>query len=351
MCLINGYAPTDAGYAVDQYVNFAMGGDGQLFTSVGDLLKWHDYLYGNAGDKVGVPSITDLMLTPGSLASGDTLDYAFGLFLEDFRGLKEIQHHGSWGGFRTYLTRFPEASTSIAVLCNRADASPWAAGHKMATMMLADQMATANETTEASVTSKNDLVVDTALLESYTGRYEVGQLAIIYTIARDGNNLTLKQDDDPVSLQTVNDSTFVSQSAGLRFNFHRDASGQVERATLTADSDSLLRTSFNAGAKSNLRRLLPWSPSAEHLAAYVGRYYSPQLEAAYMIQVKGNGLLLKHPRRDDTWIEPKESHVFTGDYPFMSVRFEKNENNRVMGFHVLAGGTQAVRFEKQALKE
>lgn len=339
-----GYAPSNAGYEIAQYVNFAMGGDGQLFTTVGDLLRWHDYLYSDAGDAAGVPSITDLLHTPGRLASGDSLDYALGLFVEDFRGLKEIRHHGVWGGFRAYLTRFPEASVSIAVLCNRADVSPWAAGHEIVAMMLADQVTPA---TASSDNNENSIVVDVGLLDAYSGRYEVENMGIVLTFAREGSILTITQDDDPVRLQTVNDSTFASNAAGFMIIFHRDTDGAVEHGTLKVEPDNLLRLLLNAGSDNILRRLVPWSPSAENLASYAGTYYSPQMETSYMIVAEDGGLLLKHRRRDDMRVEPKEENAFSGDFPFMSVTFERDENNRVMGFHVMAGGTQDVRFEKQ----
>jgi CubicO group peptidase (beta-lactamase class C family) len=344
-----GYAPSENGYEVSQYVNFAMGGDGQLFTTVGDLLRWHEYLYGDAADAAQVPSITDLMLTPGKLASGDELAYGLGLFLEDFRGLEEIHHHGVWGGFRAYVTRFPKASVSIAVLCNRADASPWLVGHEIAAMVLEDRMTPPSVPAEGPDTGKHGVDVDTDLLDAYAGRYEVEHLGVVFTFARDGSRLTLEQDTDAdlLALQAVDDVTFVSDTAGFMIHFERGADGAVTRATLEASSKSRLRLLYNAGPEHTLRRLLPWSPSAERLAAYAGRYRSAQLETSYTVVVDDAALLLRHRRRGDTRVDPREKDLFGGTFPFTSVMFDRDESDRITGFRVFSGGSQDIRFEKQ----
>jgi hypothetical protein len=69
------------------------------------------------------------------------LDYAFGLFVDSYRGLRRVQHGGSWGGYRAQLTRFPEARTSIIVLANLAVVPVDEYVAAVADVVLADRLA------------------------------------------------------------------------------------------------------------------------------------------------------------------------------------------------------------------
>src|SRR5712692_4355198 len=81
-----------------------------LLTTVADLLRWNENFRG--------PEL-DAMKTPMTLANGQKLDYGFGLFI----GEGEIFHGGATAGWRAHLTRRVKDDVSIALLCNRGDAS------------------------------------------------------------------------------------------------------------------------------------------------------------------------------------------------------------------------------------
>ena len=85
--------------------------------TVVDLFRWDQNFYQN---RLGQSrqGLIDRMLTPGTLNDGSELDYAFGLGLSEYRGLRMISHGGGFKGFRSELIRFPEQSFSVAVLCN-----------------------------------------------------------------------------------------------------------------------------------------------------------------------------------------------------------------------------------------
>ena len=71
-----GYAPDEhGGYRMVHNYAFATAGDGQLYTTVGDLLRWSDALMSN---QVAGPELGTVMLSPGALANGDALGYGTG---------------------------------------------------------------------------------------------------------------------------------------------------------------------------------------------------------------------------------------------------------------------------------
>jgi CubicO group peptidase (beta-lactamase class C family) len=94
-------------------------GNGGLLTTVGDLLRWTE----NAvTPRVGDAQFLRLQQEPGTFNDGRQHDYALGLYIRRYNGLREIGHSGSTAGYRAYLARYPEAQLSVAVLCNAGSA-------------------------------------------------------------------------------------------------------------------------------------------------------------------------------------------------------------------------------------
>ena len=68
------------------------------------------------------------MTQQGVLNNGEILEYASGLEISEYKGLKTISHGGAFVGFRAEYIRFPEQHLSIAIFANRDDAdSTWMA--------------------------------------------------------------------------------------------------------------------------------------------------------------------------------------------------------------------------------
>ena len=131
-----GYDRDDEGHSriVHNY-NFDVAGDGQLYSTMEDLLRWDNYLHG--AEK---PAIHSMMLTEGVLNNGDPTGYAQGIRLSEYRGLRMVGHSGSSWGFRTELVRFVEAGLSIAISCNADSASPENLAQRVADHYLANQL-------------------------------------------------------------------------------------------------------------------------------------------------------------------------------------------------------------------
>jgi CubicO group peptidase (beta-lactamase class C family) len=87
-------------------------GDGGLWTSVSDLLRWNEALL---ADTLGV---TGTLHTTGALDDGTPLDYAWGVRV--FRvGANRVQSHGgSWEGATAKLVRLPDLGVSFAALAH-----------------------------------------------------------------------------------------------------------------------------------------------------------------------------------------------------------------------------------------
>jgi CubicO group peptidase (beta-lactamase class C family) len=87
------------------------------------------------------------------------------------------------------------------------------------------------------------------------------------------------------------------------------------------------------------------TPSAAELAAYAGRYYSPELDTAYTVEVKGGGLALRG-RRVDATLAPTARDEFTQGA--LVVRFERDGRGRPAGFLLGQDRIRNLRFTRSA---
>ena len=101
------YAESDGRYHADMpFEN--VHGNGGLLTTVGDLLRWNENF---VAPKVGDAAFVELMQTPGRLSSGETFDYAYGLGIAEYKGLREVSHSGTTASYRAFLARFPDSTS------------------------------------------------------------------------------------------------------------------------------------------------------------------------------------------------------------------------------------------------
>jgi CubicO group peptidase (beta-lactamase class C family) len=238
------YDPKDAGagYTLDVSY-FEQTGDGAVHTSVEDLLKWDENFYSG---KVGGKQFLDEIQEPGKLKNGKTLDYAKGLFVGKYRGLRFVDHGGSWGGYRAQLLRFPEQHFSVACLCNLANANPEKRAHEVADIFLAEEMKEPKPAREADFEQrekKPTVVLAAEKLSAYSGHFQSEELLATYTIGIQDGKLMLQdiqegngfmQSPQHLTLRATGPETFAGDEQGLEFVFQRDASGKVLGFTLDA---------------------------------------------------------------------------------------------------------------------
>jgi hypothetical protein len=81
--------------------------------------------------------LTDMLHTVGVLNNGVKLDYAFGLVIREYKGLKNVGHGGAWAGFRAAISRFLEQKFSVVCLANLDSIDPTDLCLKVADIYLA----------------------------------------------------------------------------------------------------------------------------------------------------------------------------------------------------------------------
>jgi len=129
------YTPSGGGFRIDVWNNDLVG-QGGIVTSISDLQKWDENYY---DARVGGRELIAQLQTPGTISGAGPMTYGFGLTIERYRGLRLVQHTGSTGGYRAAIYRFPEAHTSVAMLCNVSSANTGQLALRMADAVLADR--------------------------------------------------------------------------------------------------------------------------------------------------------------------------------------------------------------------
>lgn len=278
-----GYKPDGkGGFQMEHHFNFAMGGDGQVYTTVGDLLLWDRNLYEN---KIGGENFNTLMLTVGTLNNGKTIDYAFGLVHGEYKGLKTIGHGGSWAGFRARMTRFPEQKFTVIVLSNLSSVNTWGLVEKVADIYLADQFKQEEPKKERTAVS-----VDPAIYDSYVGEYEL-MPGFLLTITKEDDQLVGKGRDGFTFKLLPESETdfFLDNIANAQISFNKNESGNV------------FQLAFRQGDQTHLAKKIetkpPQSPDPEQLKEFAGEYYSDELLVAYRVFFDGDRLRLDGAQR------------------------------------------------------
>lgn len=210
--------------------NFDVSGDGQLYSTVEDLLRWDNYLHG--AEK---PAIDSMMLTEGHLNNGEPTGYALGIRLDEYRGLRTVGHSGSSWGFRTELVRFVEPGLSIAISCNSDSANPENLAKRVADYYLADQL---GPESGEEAPSADEQVADAASeppaltsdqLEEFAGTFFAPELDASYRFeVVDGDLVVRIEQEPPIEVAVVADDRF-------EFSFHPRGWAEPQRVSLEFD--------------------------------------------------------------------------------------------------------------------
>jgi len=91
-------------------------GAGGLYSTVDDLYKWDQALYGE--QLVKKETLGEIFTPRVPLQGSSDLSYAYGWFVGEENGHPVVMHPGSIGGYASFLIRYPKDKISIILLSN-----------------------------------------------------------------------------------------------------------------------------------------------------------------------------------------------------------------------------------------
>lgn len=308
-------------------------GDGGIFTTVRDIKKWDDAFYNS---KVLNKEFWEMMTKGGKLNNGDTIDYACGLLVTEYKGLKEIRHGGAFVGYRAEIVRFPEQHLSVVVLANREDADPTRKAHKVVDVLLKDKLKVDKKTIDNEESEP--------IVEENTTVYDLSQLVGSYEIQPGLQmNMSIKEDSLHV-LQQWNGSEYnIARTVGNTYQIPNVTSLSFTFSDLQEDQTQSLKIIQN-GEATVCKRKNEVDKTLIKTADYIGDYYSKELDVTYHVSAKGEGLLVSI--KDN---EPMELELYDKDQYTSMVglfRFQR-VGEKLTGFQLDAGRVKNLKFAKQ----
>ena len=300
-------------------------GNGGLLTTVGDLLRFTRNL--DTGE-VGGPEFIRLMHEQGMLDSGRRISYAGGLFVGDYKGVREVQHSGGTAAYRGFLTRFPDHGLAVSVMCNVGEANPGGLARAVADLYLGD--AVSEEASEDPAGAD----VDPVRVAALAGGYRDTRTGQFMELTADGASLRMGGGPGGMPLTAMSETEFASP-AGVSIVFDAAADGGA-RPGATMD------TPVADGVR--IEPVEGFEPTASDLAAYVGAYHSDEAEVTYWVEVEDGGLVLRDRYGDGPSLVPVYPDAFRqGGSTFI---FRRDESGRVTQASLSQGRVWDLRFER-----
>lgn len=178
--MAHGYSVTDgkAAPALDWDMSWA-GGAGALYSTVGDLFRWNEALFGG---KVLKAESFAKMTTPAALPPGADMSYGYGLVVATLNRLPSIGHGGGLNGWSSDLLRLPDQKCTVVALAN---ALPPVEGSEpgSVTRRLAGKFLEAD--IKALPPLKEDPNVDKKSFADLAGRYDYKNAVMTVTVEDD----------------------------------------------------------------------------------------------------------------------------------------------------------------------
>ena len=314
------------GFELDR-TTLEMVGDGGLYTSVNQLRRWERMFLDPAA--LG-PGFVERLVEPGRLSDGSPQDYAGGLGLGEYRGLRTVSHGGGFVGFRTYSLRFPHRDFAVFVLCNAANADPGSAARRVADLFLAAELGAPESALEPGGIERRPI---------QPGRFREAASASVASIER--------------GVEGEQGLSLVRGGSGLRLHFADGElvglSGDTRLRLLPRRDGFVLR---EPGQRDfHYERVEPYAPSFAETAKLTGSFHCRELDTRYEVRSDaGRGLTLAGAGRERP-LEP----VFLdpdGSAPVYSweggtVRFLRDSTGRATGFEFSAGRARGFLFTRQ----
>jgi CubicO group peptidase (beta-lactamase class C family) len=251
-------------------------GNGGLLTTVGDLLKWNEHF---TSTRLGDASFIAEQQQAGRFTDGRAHDYALGLRVGIYKGVRQVDHSGSTAGYRAHLARYPDQNVSVAVLCNVSTGDATRSARAVADILLGKSLKPVDR-------PKGTYSLTEADATRIAGLYRDTVRGLLTTIARDQTILRIAngQGQGGTALTAVGANRFVTADA----------------ATWEFETNGRARVTDEFGTVDTLERVEPAKPTREQLQALMGSYTSNEIETTLNVVLDGDALAIK--RRPDTTI-------------------------------------------------
>lgn len=308
-------------------LSYSIVGATSLFTTVLDEAKWlNNYETGTVGGK----DLVEKMYEVGKLNDGRKLNYAFAISIGKYKGWKQIGHGGADAGYRTYACRYPEKGIGIIVFSNSGSTNPTGLANQVAHLLL--------ETKEEQKPGEPKPFTDSTLLKKLVGKY----------YSERGDQAEVIWKEGKLSRRNNNSGAITEMKLSIDGpnRFRIEGAGIIVLDEKNKLADSVAQ--FKIENPNNLIVFKRRPAVAQKITAeFVGKYFSTEAEAFYLVTEKNGELSLAHRKFSTVSLSPLAADQFFTPHWWMNhIRFIRNSQGKIIAFEVNAGRIQHLRYDK-----
>jgi len=292
-------------------------GAGGITSTAQDLLKWakiymdqsHPYYW-----------LGKFLTKKCALNDGTFSDYAKGVFVNDYKGMKTIHHGGADFGLSTQLMILPEKALAIVVLINSNRMNAASFSYQIIDEMYPKEVKT-KETEKQTIPASH--------YQKFVGDYQEinSDMGMKIWIENDTVRAQSSMGRHIVPLVAVDSSTLA-----------RWQNSQVQHQFATqANVDYDMAVDFS-GAKFYFEKVKLISRPIDNLQQYIGEYYSEELDIKYKLAIKDKQLSLSYRNNENIPLKSGQIDEF-GSGRRTRYRFLRDSKGEITSFTVAAEGT------------
>ena len=326
-------ARRDGGFSVEATRSDHVG-EGGLLTTIDDLILWDNIFYDSKLN--GGSELIRQFLTAGTLNSGEKIDYAFGMDVETYKGLKVFGHGGAYSGFNADMIRFPDQRFTVICLCNLSNIESGRLTRQVADIYLANEF---KQGSEPNLPEAKVIQVPEKELDAVAGCYFSFANNNFRRLYVKNGKLMYSRGPSESELAPLGNDRFLMLGVPDRI--------EISFKSLRPGGPLQMFTAANGKVFIIHDAVKPATYTPQQLQEFTGTFYSNEIDANYTLALKGDRLVLLRKNVDGdtplvTQFADGFSAVGTG-----SIQFTRNAKSQVSGFLLSTGRVRKLRFDKK----
>ncbi|NNK87229.1 MAG: beta-lactamase family protein [Flavobacteriaceae bacterium] len=301
-------------------------GDGALFTSLQDQLKWEIIIQDRSGAALSSDILNRSQLP---IPDSNISDYGYGLMFGEYNGMKYNYHDGNTGAYNATFLRFPEKNTSVVVMSNNGNVPS-----NYLAKQLADICFPIESDKAVKFPSGPEAIEELNTISAVIGDYKTNDGTIIKIVEKDGYLYREIYRRDPVRLIRESGNLFYYETnEDLKITFTRNEKGQRQF------------TIYLSSQEPNTGTVLPsFNADQEYYASLNGTYFNTETDTSIEIRhlEENKYTIIKNGRARD-------GELLTEDYLRMNsyqIGIDRDAEKNIKGLMVKNGRIDRVRFVK-----
>jgi len=313
--------------------NFDAVGDGGIFSTMNDMLKWDNNFY---DPRVGGKDFLDLIASRGYLNNKSVQEYGFGQLQYQYKNKLCFSHAGAVPGIRVNYIRLPEFGTSVILLCNY-NIDAYGLSNNIADIILPPEDVQLPDISSETKNKTVEIKLSKTELEIFCGDYwseEDKASRKIYF--KDGSLYYMRWAGNETKLCAFDKDVFVMEDRDIKFVFE------------FRNEHKSFKFLENEQCLSFFESFVPASYTADDLIKFTGKYYSEELDIVYHIKLETDKLVfyLKGSRISEL------SSIMENCFSIVSwsssmFKFRCDQKNGVTSFYLNTVRSKNIEFIKQ----